>query len=166
MHCYHINIEEWGDRKSTKERRGELPSSTSVYLTPWRISYLTWEFYGNTTIMLSNEPLLGQLNSLHMSGIGIASCALIWRRSSEVHIRVCCCTNEIYIHVLYIWLFLTALPDVRLSVSVRALSVPIFERCARHVCLAAVNNSLDVGIAALLWRNILSTSAMWQYLHV
>lgn len=36
----------------------------------------------------------------------------------------------------------------------------------RHVCLIPVNNSSDVGMAALLWRNIPTTCAMCQYLHV
>lgn len=36
----------------------------------------------------------------------------------------------------------------------------------RHVCLIPLNNSLGVGTAAALWRNIPSTRAMWQYSHV
>lgn len=36
----------------------------------------------------------------------------------------------------------------------------------RHVCLIPVNNSLGVGTAAPLWRNIPTTCAMCQYLHV
>lgn len=57
-HNYCINVEEWGDRKSTSVNSHHRESL-----------YLTWEFYGNTTIMLSNEPLQGQLNSLHTPGI-------------------------------------------------------------------------------------------------
>lgn len=48
--------------------------------------------------------------------------------------------------------------------NVRALSNDA--RHTRHARFVAVNNSLDVGIAAPLWNNILPTCATWQYLHV
>lgn len=163
-HNYYINTEEWSDWKSPKPRRAETPSSPSVYLTPRGISSfnvrILWTrhnylFKWAITVTIKVPAHVWNCIDCQLCSYGgVQKCTYV---SSAAQIGF----PYMYYTSAHFWLF--APPS---HVHTLSVSVPISERCARHVCSVALNNSLDVGTAALLWRNILSSSAMWQYLHV
>lgn len=155
--------------------RWELPSSTNVSLTPRGTSLILllqfnvrilWKHHNYVVkwAVKGTIKLLCTCLRLHISNR-----APYMEQVSEVHMHVFCFTNEIYIHVLCIrsfWLVGTHRCFSWAWAYVRSHSVYLYLSAA-HVMFVfvALNNLLDVGIAALLWRNILSpTSAMWQYL--
>lgn len=99
-HNYCINVEEWGDRKSTSVNSHHRESL-----------YLTWEFYGNTTIMLSNEPLQGQLNSLHTPGIVYRQLCLYMEEFRGAH--TCVQLHKLNLHTCIIHLLILAVSTPR-----------------------------------------------------
>lgn len=126
-HNYHINIEEWVDRKSIKERRGELPSPTSVYLTPQGISLFNlsilwnhhnyvvkWAIAGTIKLPAHVWNCISPVVLAHRGGV--QKCTYV---SSAAQMRF----TYMYYTSDYFWLF--ALPDVPLCVSVRALSFSV-----------------------------------------
>lgn len=155
-----------------EEQRQALPCQRLPRPTTRESLYSTWEFYGNTTIRLCNEPSLGQLNPLCTSGIVYAQPSVVFVRAgyggrAERRTRLLlhklnlhtCIMHLFSFHCLHLQMctcvFYSFMTWVCVSSCALACSVPIFEGCARHVCFVALNNSLGGGIAALLWRNIL-----------
>lgn len=148
---HHINIEKGGNGKNTTERGGNYHLLPAFTLHHGESLYLAWQSYRNTTIMLSDEPLQAQLSYLHMCGI--RNCHLCSNMDEEFRdAHTCLLLHKWDLHTCIIHVLVFECLLSQMFLCMLSFSAPIFERSARHVCSVAVNNSLGVGNAALLWR--------------
>lgn len=87
-----------------------------------------------------------------------------WKSSLEEHVRIFHSTNEISMHVLCMSSVPRCFSDW-LCACARMLH--LYLSASITLAPAAVNNSSDVDVAALLWRNIPPpVRVTWQWLHV
>lgn len=146
------NLDEMGDVFGTKDR-AVLPfcfENLLIALKHFRVPLRVWRF--NLQHVRNCLPPLEH----------------IWETSSEVLIGVV--KWDLHTCIMHLLISERCPAQMFFRLSLRALSCGALPSELppekRHVCLIPLNNSLGVGTAAPLWRNIPSTRAMWQYLHV